>query len=141
MELLWFVLTGYGLTQLIVYGSIFEKARAYIKSKSDFFGELVHCPMCTGFWVGVLLFGLNPFTELFNFELNLVNSLICGWLGSGTSYLMNMVFTDKGVNFFHNHTDGSQQQGCQDCGGPYQRMSLEDIAGAYEHDGGQGNEQ
>ena len=75
-----------------------------------------------------------------NFELNLVNSLICGWLGSGTSYLMNMIFTDKGVNFFHNHTDAAQQQGCPDCG-PYRRMGLEEIAGAYEHDGGQGNEQ
>ena len=86
------------------------------------------------------IFGLNPFTELFNFELNLVNSLICGWLGSGTSYLMNMVFTDKGVNFFHNHTDAAQQQSCPDCG-PYRRMGLEEIAGAYEHDGGKGNEQ
>jgi len=140
MELLWFALTGYGLTQLIVYGSIFEKARAFIKTKSDFLGELVHCPMCTGFWVGVLLFGLNPFTELFTFELNLVNSLICGWLGSGTSYLMNMVFTDKGVNFFHNHTDAAQQQGCPDCG-PYRRAGLEEIAGVYEHNGGKGNGQ
>lgn len=140
MGLLWFVLTGYGLTQLIVYGSIFEKSRSYIKSKSSFLGELVHCPMCTGFWVGVLLFGLNPFTELFNFELNLINSLICGWLGSGTSYLMNMIFTDKGINIFHNHGE-APEQGCQSCGEPYNRMGLEEMVNAYEHNGGRGDEQ
>lgn len=140
MELLWFVLTGYGLTQLLVYGSIFERARKFIRSKSDFLGELVHCPMCTGFWVGVLLFGLNPFTELFSFELNVVNLLICGWLGSGTSYLMNMVFSDKGISFFHNHNDPAvSSQGCEECG-PYNRMSLEEVAGMYEYDGGNGHE-
>jgi len=141
MDLAWFILTGYGLTQLIVYGSIFESARAYIKTKSSFFGELVHCPMCTGFWTGVLLFGLNPFTELFTFELNLVNLLVCGWLGSGTSYLMNMVFTDKGLNLSHSHGQSdTAQQGCQDCGGPYRQMSLEEISGAYSHHGGEENE-
>lgn len=143
MELLWFVLTGYGLTQLLVYGSIFNKPRNFIKSRSDFFGELVSCPMCMGFWVGVFLFGLNPFTELFNFELNLVNLLICGWLGSGSSYVMNMVFTDKGVGFFHNHNDPvSDTQGCESCKQtPYGQMNLDEVQDFYYNNGGYGNEQ
>lgn len=140
MELLWFALTGYGLTQLLVYGTIFDKPRNFIKSKSDFFGELVSCPMCMGFWVGALLFCLNPFTELFTFELNLVNFLICGWLGSGASYVMNMVFGDKGINFFHNHNDPVQSNAgeCEECkSDPYATMSVDELAKFYEYDGGE----
>ena len=36
--------------------------------------------MCMGFWVGMLLFFLNGFTELFTFELTIGNMFICGWL-------------------------------------------------------------
>ena len=53
--------------------------------------------MCMGFWVGVVLWGINCETELFNFEYNLANPFILGWLSSGTSYIMNMVFGDDGI--------------------------------------------
>jgi len=53
--------------------------------------------MCMGFWVGVFLCGLNPFTELFIFELNIVNLFICGCISSGTSYILNMIFGDSGI--------------------------------------------
>ena len=93
MELLYFVLAAYGLTQILVYGTIFNKVRP----TKGWFGELLSCPMCTGFWVGALLFGINGWTELFTYEYNLVNLLILGWLSSGTSYIFNMVFSDKGI--------------------------------------------
>ena len=97
MELLYFILTSYGLTQILVYGSIFEKQREYILERSEWFGKLVHCPMCTGFWVGVFLFGINEFTELFTFDYNIANLLILGWLASGTSYIISMIFDDSGI--------------------------------------------
>ena len=50
-----------------------------------------------GFWVGVFLFGLNGFTELFTFEYKYANLLILGSLSSGTSYIFNMVFGDEGI--------------------------------------------
>jgi hypothetical protein len=142
MDLLWFTLAGYGLTQLLVYGSIFKRPRNYIKEKSEFFGELVTCPMCMGFWTGVLLFCLNPFTELFTFELNGVNLLLCGWVGSGASYVMNMIFGDKGINFFHNHNDPTpseaRQGECLECKeDPYTRMNLDDMSDMYEYYGGE----
>jgi len=74
MDILWFILSAYGLTQVLVYGSIFNK----IRPSEGFFGELFHCPMCLGFWVGVLLYGISFYTELFTFELNLTNPLILG---------------------------------------------------------------
>jgi len=96
LELVYFTLAAYGLTQILVYGTIFNKVRPN-KQWLGGFGELFHCPMCMGFWVGVLLWGINCQTELFNFEYNFANPFILGWLSSGTSYIMNMVFGDYGI--------------------------------------------
>ena len=96
MELIWFVLAAYGLTQILVYGSIFNKIRPS-KSWLKGFGELFHCPMCMGFWVGMFLCGINGFTELFTFDYSITNLLICGWLSSGTSYIFNILFCDNGI--------------------------------------------
>ena len=57
--------------------------------------------MCVGFWVGVLLMLLNPFTELFTFDVTLVNSLLLGWLSSGTSYALCMLISDGGFQYEH----------------------------------------
>ena len=89
-ELLYFILAAYGLTQLLVYGKIFDR----IRPDHYFF----NCPMCVSWWVGVFLFCVNGYTELFTFEYNLVNLLISGWISSGTSYVLNMVFGDQGIN-------------------------------------------
>tara|TARA_B100000073_G_scaffold232267_1_gene194065 strand:- start:126 stop:428 length:303 start_codon:yes stop_codon:yes gene_type:complete len=93
MELIYFILSAYGLTQILVYGSILNS----IRPKEGKLGELFHCPMCMGFWSGIFLFGINVFTELFTFEYNLANLLILGCLSSGTSYALNMVFGDEGI--------------------------------------------
>tara|TARA_Y100000114_G_C11741324_1_gene319090 strand:+ start:1375 stop:1689 length:315 start_codon:yes stop_codon:yes gene_type:complete len=97
MELLYFILASWGMTQILVYGSIFEKHRYWIAERSDWFGTLIHCPMCTGFWVGVFLFGINGYTELFNFEYNIANLFILGCLASATSYALNVVISDSGI--------------------------------------------
>ncbi len=105
MELLYFVLSAYGLTQILVYASIFNWVRPP-KEAMHGFGELFHCPMCMGFWVGVLLWGINCETELFNFEYNWSNPFILGWLSSGTSYVLNMVFGDCGIKIEKKESDG-----------------------------------
>ena len=94
MSLLWFVLTCYGLTQILVYGSIFNGVRP----RKGFLGDLLKCSMCTGFWVGALVFLISPWTELFTFEYNVINMLLCGWLSSGTSYVFCTIFGDEGIN-------------------------------------------
>ena len=98
MDLAWFILTAYGLTQILAYGSIFNK----IRPSEGFFGVLFHCPMCLGFWVGVFLYGISFYTELFTFELNWANPIILGSLGSGTSYALSMLFGDEGINVKRN---------------------------------------
>jgi len=98
MELLWFVLTAFGLTQILVFGSIFDK----IRPNKDIMKGFFHCSMCMGFWVGVFLCGTSSYTELFTFELNAVNLLICGCLSSGTSYVLSQLFGDEGINVKRN---------------------------------------
>ena len=88
MQLIYFVFISYGLTQILVYGRIFQK----IRPSHHFF----HCPMCVGFWVGAFLFGINKYTELFTFEYNLTNLFLLGWLSSGTSYVLCQIFGDNG---------------------------------------------
>tara|TARA_R110000823_G_scaffold45077_2_gene116401 strand:+ start:487 stop:804 length:318 start_codon:yes stop_codon:yes gene_type:complete len=100
MELLYFVLTAYGLTQIIVYGSIFNKIRPS-RTWLYGFGKLFHCPMCMGFWTGLLLFGINEYTELFTFESTFANALILGWLSSGTCYLLSVLVDDFGLKLNH----------------------------------------
>ena len=96
MGLLYFVLAAYGMTQLLVYASVFNKVRPS-KEWLGGFGDLFHCPMCMGFWVGVFLCGVNDCTELFTFEHTVVNYFILGCLSSGTSYVLNMIFGDCGI--------------------------------------------
>lgn len=70
MELIIFwILAGYGMTSILVWGSIFGKARTFIKKHSTFFGDLISCTLCTATWVGffmsLVLGGLvNTYIEL-----------------------------------------------------------------------------
>jgi hypothetical protein len=93
VELVYFILCAYGMTFMLVYGSIFNSVRP----KSGKLGELFHCPLCTGFWVGIFLWCINGYTELFNFEYKIANALILGCISSGTSYFFSMLLNDFGL--------------------------------------------
>ena len=67
---------AYGFTSILVWGSIFEKPRTWIKAHSKFFGDLISCTLCTSTWVGFVMsiflggltseiFGINRFTSVF----------------------------------------------------------------------------
>lgn len=43
------------MTSIIVWGSIFEPLREFIKKRSKFFGDLISCVLCTSTWVGFFL--------------------------------------------------------------------------------------
>jgi len=90
LELIYFILASYGLTQLLCYAKIFDR----IRPEHYFFS----CPMCVGFWIGVLLCVINPFTTLFTYELTFFNAFLLGNVSSGTSYVLNMLFGDDGIN-------------------------------------------
>ncbi len=93
MTLIWFCLISYGLTQILVYGKIFNS----IRPKQGWFGDLFSCPMCTGFWVGIFLWSVKDYTKLINFDNSLVTALLLGFASSAAAYVGNMVFGDQGI--------------------------------------------
>ena len=95
LNLIYFILIAYGLTQIHCYGTILK----FIRPTKGWFGELFQCPMCMGFWVGMFLCGVSPYTELFSFEQSIINFMLLGFLSSGTSYILNMGVSDDGFNF------------------------------------------
>jgi len=95
MGLIYFILCAYGMTYILVYGSIFDS----IRPKKGLLGTLFKCTLCTGFWVGVLLWSINCFTELFTYDYNLVNALLLGYLSAGTSYFLSAILNDFGLKF------------------------------------------
>jgi len=101
LELLYFILSSYGITQILVYGSIFNRVRPAKNIAGGFF----HCPMCVGFWIGVFLFGINDYTELFTYDFNIANGLLLGGLSSGTSYALSMIFGDSGIRYEHHRKE------------------------------------
>ncbi len=55
MELILWIFTAYGFTSILVWGSIFESTRNWIKRNSKFFGDLISCTLCTSTWVGFFM--------------------------------------------------------------------------------------
>ena len=91
MELLIWLLAAYGMSQILVYGSIFDTPREWITKKSKFFEDLLGCMMCTSTWVGFFLsvaffsptssLSLIPYTYVF-FD---------GMLASGAVWAVNTI--------------------------------------------------
>ena len=94
MELIYFILCAFGITFIVVYGTIFDD----IRPKSGKLGKLFSCPLCIGFWAGVFLWSINSFTELFNFDYNFINLLLLGALSAGTSYFLSSIIQDDGFS-------------------------------------------
>lgn len=58
LELLIFILVAYGASNIMVFGTIFNKFRNFMTVNSDkpnFFGKLFGCMMCLPFWWGIIL--------------------------------------------------------------------------------------
>lgn len=91
MELIYFVLASFGLTQILIYGSIFER----IRPDHRFF----HCSMCMGWWSGLFFWAVNPYTQLFIFDYSITTAFALACIGSGTSYILDMIIGDNGINF------------------------------------------
>jgi len=92
MELLIWLLTAYGMSQILVYGSIFDTPREWITKKSKFFGDLLGCMMCTSTWVG-FFFSLVLWSPTLQFDLSLpyTNIFFDGMLASGGVWAINAI--------------------------------------------------
>ena len=97
MSFIWFCLISYGLTQILVYGKIFDP----IRPKSGKLGQLLKCPMCTGFWVGLFLWFVKDYTQLINFDDSFITAFLLGCAASAASFLGGMFMSDEGINIRH----------------------------------------
>ena len=95
MFLIAYILACYGLTQILIYGTIFDG----IRPKQGLWGELFKCPMCMGFHVGWFVALLMNLSNLINVSTNIVDTFLLSCLSSGTSYVLCSLCTDFGINF------------------------------------------
>jgi hypothetical protein len=100
MELLLIILVSYGISNIIVFGSIFDGFRNFMDDLSpNFFGKLFSCMMCTPWWVGFFLSlgaqlsGYSQFSPFYNYGLeNIYLSIFLdACLISGTTWLIHNV--------------------------------------------------
>ena len=91
METLIWILAAYGMSQILVYGSIFDKPRNWITKKSTFFGDLLGCMMCTSTWVG-FFFSLTFYSPtLAMCSIEYINIFFDGMLASGSVWGLNAI--------------------------------------------------
>ena len=89
METLIWILAAYGMSQILVYGSIFQNLRDRLIRNSKFFGELVQCMMCTSTWVG-FFFSIAFFSPTVNMAIiPYTNIFFDGMLASGSVWAIN----------------------------------------------------
>lgn len=101
MELLLIILLTYGISNIIVYGSIFDGLRETAEVYSpNFFGKLINCMMCTPWWVGLTLSStahitgytlLSPTYGYLGIEFVPLALFLDSCLLSGTTWLLHTI--------------------------------------------------
>lgn len=102
MELLTFMIMAYGMTNILVYGSILNTMRDFIRRKSmeenmfknqyTFLIDMLSCMMCCSTWVGFFL-GIvvySPIAEILNMTPYL-SWFFDGMLASGAVWAINSI--------------------------------------------------
>lgn len=97
-ELLIFILSSAGLTQILCYGSIFDK----IRPKHGILGELFACSMCVGFHVGYINFTAMCISGFYLAPFNFITLILFGCLSSLTSYIFDKIIDDNGIKISKN---------------------------------------
>ncbi len=92
MILIFWLLTAYGMTSILVWGSIFESTREWIKRNSKFFGDLISCTLCTSTWVGFFmsLFLGSISTQYFD-TIWFINLFFDGMFTAGSVWALNTI--------------------------------------------------
>jgi hypothetical protein len=92
MDLLIYILVGWGITDILVNGSILNGIRSFCLIRIPILGKLFSCVQCSGFWVGILLGVLSVLevleSPLWDFS-PVARVFASGFLISGCSVLIN----------------------------------------------------
>jgi hypothetical protein len=92
MSVLIFILACWGLTHILVVGTIFDSPRNWITVKSEFLGKMLSCHQCCSFWVGMAMyFVVTGLPDLF---IGGFDFFFWGLISSGAVCLL------KALNYF-----------------------------------------
>lgn len=103
IQLLIWILVSYGMTNILVYGKIFNSQRDWIRKQSDsknifqssifgFIAELISCVLCTSTWVGFFLSLTLMSPALVYLDTNVYYSIfIDGMLSAGAVWAINSI--------------------------------------------------
>ena len=106
MEILIWILAAYGMSQILVFGAIFDKPRNWITRHSTFFGDLLSCMMCTSTWVG-FFFSLTFFSPTLTMvKIEYTNVFFDGMLASGAVWSINAI-----IEWFEENRPKDQDNG------------------------------
>lgn len=89
MNLLLFILVSYGVTSILVHGSIFSSLRMFVFRRfRQPWNSFFMCPLCVGFWAGLLvsLTGMLPVTGFFFYD---------GCIAAGVAHMITTFFAAK----------------------------------------------
>lgn len=98
MTLIIFILVSYGISNIVIYGSIFQSFRDYCEKVSPkFFGKLFTCMICLPTYCGFLmsigahLTGLIQFSPFGSYGLNIpiLAIFLDGCLASGSVWILH----------------------------------------------------
>ena len=92
--LLLFILCSFGMSWIIMFGSIFDRLRPDWK--------IFKCGGCTGFWTGLLTYILFWLSNIHLFNNLYIGLFLFGCLSSGTTYILSTLFNDNGIQVRHN---------------------------------------
>jgi hypothetical protein len=99
--LIFWILAAYGMSTILVYGSIFETSREWMENRSKFLGKLFNCMLCTSTWVGFFLsLVLGGLCNKF-FELSFGGLFIDGMFTAGAVWALNAIiefFEESRIN-------------------------------------------
>lgn len=94
MDYLIYILVGWGITDILVNGSILNRIRNYCIVQLPFFGRLFSCIQCSGFWIGILM-GFLSFSGIITsplWEWSAAARIIgSGFLISGCCVILNSI--------------------------------------------------
>jgi hypothetical protein len=107
MEYLIYILIGWGITDILVNGSILDRVRVYFLVKFPLLSKLLTCIRCSGFWVGILMGVVLSLTQG---ELKLLNVLGSGFLISGSSVIINALMIYLLTRNFKNNREPLDEQ-------------------------------
>lgn len=89
MTFIFYILSIWGLTHILVASKILEGFRNWLLINSPFFGDMLNCYQCTSFWTSMILYfffeslKLNTIDFIFHGHRISPDFLLYSFIGSG----------------------------------------------------------